>query len=121
MLALIYLAVAILPGDRICGRFWRVASVLHRCAAAFLVGVLISTWITYLLAFAFAFTARPLLWANLFYFLAAISFIFFVPAQKRADAEAASVKGLNWRDAVFLGAFVLLACWFMFGTLSMRH
>src|ERR1041384_203654 len=121
MLALIYLAVAILLGDRICGRFWPASSVLHRWAAAFPVGVLISTWITYLLAVAFAFSARPLVWADLIYFLAAISFIFFVPARNRADAEAASVKSLNWRDAVFLGAFVLLACWFMFGTLSMRQ
>jgi hypothetical protein len=121
MLALIYLAVATLLGDRICGRFWQASSVLHRWTAAFLVGVLISTWITYLLAAAFAFTAHPLLWANLIHFLAAISFIFFFPARKLTGAEAASLKDLNWRDAVFLAAFILVACWFMFGTLSMRQ
>src|SRR5207249_11924611 len=66
----IYLALAICVGDFFCRRFYRFVSVAHRCAAASLVGLLISTWFTYLAGLAFAWTARPLLWANLLFFLA---------------------------------------------------
>ncbi len=61
MLALIYFALAICVGDFLCRRFYRFVSVAHRCAAALLVGLLISTWFTYLAGLAFAWTARPLL------------------------------------------------------------
>ena len=53
MCGLIYLGVALILGDRICRRFWLGQSALHRGASAFLVGILISTWVTYLLAVAF--------------------------------------------------------------------
>src|SRR4029077_16871914 len=75
MLALIYLALAICVGDFFCRRFYRFVSVAHRCAAALLVGLLISTWFTYLAGLAFAWTAKPLLWANLLFFLAAIALL----------------------------------------------
>src|SRR4029077_5456587 len=72
MLALIYLALAICVGDFFCRRFYRFVSVAHRCAAALLVGLLISSWFTYLAGLAFAWTGKPLLWANLFFFLAVL-------------------------------------------------
>jgi len=50
MLALIYLALAICLGDWFCRRFYRFTSVQRRCAAAVLVGLLLSSWFSYLTA-----------------------------------------------------------------------
>ncbi len=75
MLAVIYFALAICVGDFLCRRFYQFASVAHRCAAAVLVGLLVSSWFTYLAGLAFAWTARPLLWANLLFFLAALALL----------------------------------------------
>ena len=48
MLALIYFALAACVGDFLCRRFYQFESVAHRCAAAILVGILASSWFTYL-------------------------------------------------------------------------
>ena len=48
MLALLYLGLAFYLGDQLCRRFFRFVSVAHRCAAAVLVGLLFSSWFTYL-------------------------------------------------------------------------
>jgi len=77
MLALIYLGLAIALGDLLCRRFYRFVSVPHHYAGAILVGALLSTWFTYLAGLAFAHTAEPLLWADLLFFLAAASAIFW--------------------------------------------
>ena len=53
MFALIYFGLAICVGDFFCRRFYRFASVAHRCAAAILSGLLISSWFTYLAGLAF--------------------------------------------------------------------
>jgi hypothetical protein len=119
MLALIYFAVAVLLGDRICRTFWVTRSAIHRLASAFLVGILISNWATYLLAVAFAWTARPLIWANLFFFAFGISFLFFL--RKGTKSSPSRATKFNWRDAAFLVAFFVIACWLMFGTVRMRH
>ena len=71
MLTLIYLALAIALGDLLCRRFYRFVSVPHRWAAAILVGILLSTWFTYLAGLAFAHTAEPLLSADLLFFVVA--------------------------------------------------
>ena len=78
MLALIYLGLAITVGDLLCRRFYRFVSVPHRCAAATLVGVLLSTWFTYLAGLASARTAEPLLWADLLFFVVAPAAIFWL-------------------------------------------
>jgi len=78
MLGLIYLALAIALGDQLCRRFYRFVSSYHRWAAATLVGLLISTWITYLLGLAFAATSKPLLWANLLFLPISVSAIVFL-------------------------------------------
>ncbi len=71
MLALIYLIVMVVLGDSLCRRFCPYVSRLHRIAAAFLVGLVLSTWITYLGGLLFARTTRPLLWGNVLFFLIA--------------------------------------------------
>src|SRR5215470_3319554 len=73
MLALIYFALAACVGDFFCRRFYQFESVAHRLAAAILVGLLASSWFTYLVALAFFWTSRPLLWANLLFFAASVA------------------------------------------------
>ena len=77
MLALIYLALAACVGDFLCRRFYQFESVAHRCAAAILVGVLFSSWFTYLAGLAFAWASRPLLWGNLLFFVTASAVMFW--------------------------------------------
>lgn len=48
MLALIYFVLAACVGDFLCRRFYQFESFAHRCAAAILVGLLVSSWFTYL-------------------------------------------------------------------------
>jgi len=75
MLALIYLGLAFCVGDFLCRRFYRFVSVPHRCAAAILVGLLVSSWFTYLVGLAFWRASRPLLWANLLFFVASVALL----------------------------------------------
>src|ERR1700757_847515 len=71
MLALIYLVAMIVVGACVCRRFYCFNSVLHYLAASFLVGLVLSTWATYLLALLFAWSAKPLIGANAVFFLTA--------------------------------------------------
>ena len=83
MLALIYLGLAITLGDLLCQRFYRFVSVPHRWAAAVLVGVLLSTWFTYLAGMAFSHLAEPLLSADLLFFVVAAGAIFWLSRKVR--------------------------------------
>lgn len=65
-------------GDMVCRRIFTFTSIEHRLAAAFLSGLLFSSWLTYVFALLFASTAQPLLWANLLYFAIAIGLIFLL-------------------------------------------
>jgi hypothetical protein len=65
MLALIYFTLAAFVGDFLCRRFYQFESRAHRFAAAILVGLVVSSWFTYLASLAFFWTAQPLLWGNL--------------------------------------------------------
>jgi hypothetical protein len=119
MLALGYLAVVIVLGDRIRGKFWPALSPLQRWAAAFLVGILLSTWLTYLFAVAFAASARPLVWANLFFFIVAGFSLLLLGRFDDLDSNWAPTTKLNWHDGLFVAAFLAISSWLMFGTLSM--
>jgi len=88
MLALIYLALAVYLGDLLCRRFYRFVSLPHRLAAATLVGLLLSSWFTYLAALAFAHTSTPLLWADLLFFGAAVGAILSIRRRSRREARA---------------------------------
>src|SRR5262249_20637633 len=90
MLAIIYLALTFWLGDLICRRFHRLLSAPHRLAAAFLVGLLFSTWFTYLTARVFAATTRPLLWCNLLFLLAVIAIYSWT---RRKEFQANALKG----------------------------
>ena len=126
MLALIYLALAICLGDFLCRRFYRFVSTPHRWAAAVLVGLLLSTWVTYLAALAFARTANPLLWANLTFFAAATSVIFLLVRRSRRQGQRPvfiepRAPGSEMWDWIMLAMYFALACWIMFTTFGFKN
>jgi DNA-binding beta-propeller fold protein YncE len=132
MLALIYLALAIFLGDFLCRRFYRFVSVPHRCATAVLVGLLVSSWFTYLAGLAFAHFWRPLLWGDALFFITAIVVLAW-PNWKRKIAKAKRnetenqpattlylprPKGSNWADWALIAGYVVLVSWMMFASFN---
>lgn len=65
MLAILYLAGMVYFGDCLCLSFYRFKSSQQRYATAFLVGLLLSSIITYFGALTFAGTAQPLMMGNI--------------------------------------------------------
>jgi DNA-binding beta-propeller fold protein YncE len=132
MLALIYFALAICVGDFLCRRFYRFVSVAHRCAAALLVGLLISSWFTYLAGLAFAWTARPLLWANLLFFLAVLALLSWPKWKQRivkaapdaahrsqtAETYVPRPNGSGIADWLVIAGYVVLVSWMMFASFN---
>ena len=125
MLGLIYLFIATIFGDIVCRRFLRFDSLLHRLAASFLTGILLSSCITYVFALGFSRTANPLLWANLAYFgfVSACIYLlvrFFEPVDDFLSGIGDNSRPPgNWRwDLVCLGTCFLFGCWFMFKMLN---
>src|SRR6266700_3098711 len=132
MLALIYFALAICVGDFLCRRFYQFASVAHRCAAAVLVGLLVSSWFTYLAGLAFAWTARPLLWANLLFFLAVLALLSWPKWKHRivkaapdaahrfqtAETYVPRPNGSGIADWLVIAGYVVLVSWMMFASFN---
>src|ERR1700747_3026941 len=132
MLALIYFALAICVGDFVCQRFYRFVSVAHRCAAALLVGLLICTWFTYLAGLAFAWTAKPLLWANLLFFLAVLALLSWPKWKHRivkaapdaahsyetAETYVPRPNGSGIADWLLIIGYVVLVSWMMFASFN---
>src|SRR6266481_5075313 len=133
MLALIYFALAVSVGDFLCRRFYRFESVAHRCAAAILVGLLVSSWFTYLAGLAFFWASRPLVWGNLLYFVAAIAVLSW-PKWKgrivkdgpvkvhedRSDLYLPRPKGSGLADWLLIAGYVVLVSWMMFASFNTR-
>ena len=119
MLALVYLAVVLILGACICKRFYRFASFLHYIAASFLVGIVFSTWATYLFALLFCWSNRPLIWANILFFVLGCLTIYKLRPRSVFDfrLENGRPPGSGKWDLVFIGVFFLAACYLMFGTL----
>src|SRR5437773_4634071 len=118
MLALIYLGLAIALGDLLCRRFYRFASTPHRWAAATLVGILLSTWLTYLAGLAFAHTADALLWADLLFFVVAAGAIFWLSRKApKLDMIGPRAPGSSRWDWITLGALFAAVCVLLMGTL----
>ena len=133
MLALIYLALAACVGDFFCRRFYQFESVAHRCAAAILVGLLASSWFTYLAGLAFFWTARPLLWANLLFFFAAIAVLSWPkwksrivkstpgkPYLTRSNQYVPRPRGSSTADWLLIAAYVVLVSWMMFASFNTK-
>jgi len=120
MLGLIYLALAITLGDQLCRRFYRFVSSYHRWAAGTLVGLLISTWITYLLGLALAATSKPLFWANLLFLLISVSAIVFLRHRSKAVVFMQPGTAESKWDWVALAIYLVIASWLMFASLGYR-
>src|SRR5436190_7072383 len=133
MLALIYFGVAACVGDFLCRRFYQFASVANRCAAAILVGLLVSSWFTYLAGLAFFWTSRPLLWANLLFSVAAIALLSWPKWKGRIlkrTPEEAHLKGSNLylprprgssiADWLLIAGYVVVVSWMMFASFNTK-
>jgi hypothetical protein len=122
MLALLYLATMLMVGGCVCRRFYTFNSLLHYLATSFLVGLVLSTWVTYLLALAFAWSNKPLLGANILFFVLAGLAIYKLKPRSALNPrlEAARPSGSTLWDAFFIACFFLAACYLMFGTLWLK-
>src|SRR6266478_6632219 len=132
MLALIYFGLAVCVGDWLCRRFYRFASVAHRCAAAILVGLLVSSWFTYLVGLASRWTTRPLLWGNLLFFVAAVAVLTWqkwksklvkpndawTNVRRSTDLYLPRPKGSGIADWLLIIGYVVLVSWMMFASFS---
>ncbi|MBC7928987.1 MAG: SMP-30/gluconolactonase/LRE family protein [Rubrivivax sp.] len=126
MLAFIYLAIMWALGDSLCRRFYSFVTLPHRLAASFLVGLLLSSWATYLGALAVGRnSASPLLWSNLLFFIAAVALILrlrrHAPGEPaaRATPDAHHAKANRW-DWAFIGLFFVFSWWMMFSSFNME-
>ena len=131
MLALIYLALAALVGDFICRRFYQFESRAHRCAAAILVGLVVSSWFTYLAGLALFWTRQPLLWANLLFFAAAVALLSW-PKWKGRILKSTSTEGYREQpnlyltrpegssiaDWLLIAGYIVLVSWMMFASFN---
>src|SRR5215467_1002609 len=127
MLALIYFALSACVGDFFCRRFYQFESVPHRCAAAILVGLLASSWFTYLVGLAFFRTSQPLLWANLLFFVASVAVLSWpkwksrivkrTPAKaypKQSNLYLPRPQGSTIADWLLIAGYLILVSWMMF-------
>src|SRR4051812_37562129 len=124
MLAFVYLFVMFLLGDSICRRFYPFLSAAHRLAGAFLAGLVLSSWWTYLSALLFSSTSSPMLWGNIVFFITAIAAIVWlrkVPLKEESlrnfDRSTTEFRGWDW---VIVRIFLIFASWMMFSTLNME-
>jgi hypothetical protein len=122
MLAVIYLAAATYFGDCICRRLFRFISLQHRIATSFLVGLLLSTWLIFLVAIGFHNVRQPLLAGNLTFFIlfVAIGFLTWRFPQIDKGKSASRPNGSAIWDVVWLGGFLIFASWLVFATLSFK-
>ncbi len=134
MLALIYFGLSICLGDFLCRRFYRFVSVAHRFAVAILVGLLVSSWFTYLAGLAFARASRPLLWGNLLFFVTAVAVLSWnswirgivgrllgrVPNDAAPELYLSRPKGSTIADWLLIAGYVLLVSWMMFASFNSK-
>lgn len=121
MPAILYIALIVYFGDCLCRRFYRFTSVQHRFATAFLVGLLLSSGITYLGALGFAWTGHPLIVGN-------VVFLVFVLAAAKIPRRTISPNfyierppGDEFWDWLCLGICLAFGWWLMVTTLSYHN
>ena len=123
MLAIVYLIAATWFGDCVCRRFFRFTSWHHRIATSFLAGLLLSTWLVFLAAVAFHGLTQPLIAGNLIFLIVLATAAFltwrFPPKTIENDVLVGPAGSVRW-DFIWLGVFLVFACWLMFATLSFK-
>src|SRR6185503_8732662 len=83
----------------------------------------LSTWITFLAAFALHKTSQPLIAANLVFLVLFIGAVLLArrwPAKIENECLTRPEGTLRW-DLIWLGAFLVFATWLMFATLSFKN
>jgi sugar lactone lactonase YvrE len=131
MLALTYFVLAAGVGDFICRQFYQFQSVAHRWATAILVGLLVSSWFTYLVGLAFFWTPQPLFWANLFFFAASVALLSWPkwkgsifkgsskePRLTNSNLYLQRPRGSTIADWVLIAGYVVLVSWMMFASFN---
>lgn len=121
MLAIVYLFISIVVGDLICRRFFTSASLLHRLAAAVLVGLVVCSWASYLIALSFYRTQNPMLYSSIVFFLAAAALLVIIIRKHRSPTSLISIGNDNRSDWIFAGVLFLFSCWLMFGTFGITN
>src|SRR6266550_4204902 len=111
MLALIYFALAICVGDFLCRRFYQFLSVAHRCAAALLVGLLISSWFTYLAVLAVLSWPK---WKHRIVKAAPDA----AHSSQTAETYAPRPNGSGIADWLVIAGYVVLVSWMMFASFN---
>jgi len=124
MLAILYLAAATYFGDCICRRYFRFVSLQHRIATSFLVGLLLSTWITFLAAVAFHRLGHPLILGNITFMILFGAAVYLTrrspPRPVDEEPLLRPAGSLRW-DLVWLAGFLAIATWLMFATLTLKN
>ncbi len=122
MLGVLWLLLITYFGQRICQRFYQFTSIQHRLATSFLVGLLLSSWITYLGALVFSSSWNPLISGNVIFLIVAGLVFYKVPRQSVPDLSLHSspTTTVRW-DYALLGVFLIFACWLMFAPLNFRN
>jgi hypothetical protein len=124
MPAIIYLVAVFYLGDRLSLRFYRPVSFQHRLATSFIVGLLISSCVTYLGSLAAAPLSEPLWIGNIVF--AATVLIAWLKLRGRPypgltySAGPRPVGKALW-DYIFLGIYGAFICWLVFATLGVRE
>lgn len=120
MLSALYLIIALFLGELICRRFIQFESLPHRLAAHFLIGILASTWLTYVAALSFYWTANPLLYGNIVFFIVAGTSLYLGHSDGiKLDAFRPSRSDDKW-TYLFAAAVFVFSSWLMFGTFGMN-
>ena len=125
MLTILYLIVALLLGNTICRRLFVFTSAPHRIAANFLVGILLCTIVSYLLALAFAGTDHPMAYGNIAFFVAALLYLRWSwwhnePLGQRFREYLAD-ENTTASDWIWAGIYLAHSAWLMFGTLAVSE
>lgn len=119
MLAILYLIAAIWIGDVICRRFFSYGSFLHRAAAAVLVGLILSTWVTYLGVAAYPRSPIPLLGGDLL-FLAFLAAVWKLWRREPATYLPRPPGRARW-DLLMLAIWGAFTTWLMYATLGYKN
>jgi DNA-binding beta-propeller fold protein YncE len=118
MLAILYLIAAVWLGDVLCRRFLSFGSVVHRLSAAFVVGVLVSTWITYLGVAAFPRSPIPFLAGDVLF--AAVVYVTWRFWPRAPAAFLPRPPGHAAWDLLIVAIWLAFAAWLARYSLSMQ-
>jgi DNA-binding beta-propeller fold protein YncE len=116
MLAILYLLVAVWIGDVLCRRFLAFGSVLHRLACAFVVGLVTSTWVTYLGVAAWPHSPIPLLGGDLLWLV--FAFAIWRWWKREPATYLPRPPGRARWDVLLLALWLGFACWMMWASLG---